>query len=53
MDNTHATPAEIDRARGEYADDDVAIDDDALCSRESKGVWIQAWVYLPYEQGNP
>ena len=36
----------IARARDEYADSDLAIDDDAKVSESDEGVWVQAWVWL-------
>jgi hypothetical protein len=41
-----ATPEELRAARDEYANDDVAIDDDAAVSRTDTGAWVQAWVYI-------
>lgn len=47
-----ATPEEIERARDEYATDDLEIDDDAIASRmdESQGgdngTWVNAWVWI-------
>ena len=44
-------------AREMYADpsnDDVEIDDDAQFSRAgSRGVWVQAWVYVSAQEFNP
>lgn len=44
-----ATPEEIERARSEYADDDINIDDGAAASRADDGVWVAAWVWLSEE----
>lgn len=38
--------AMIARAREEYANDDVEIDDDARLSEADEGCWVQAWVWL-------
>lgn len=52
---TKATPAEIQCARDNYANDDCEIDDDAQASRmdESRGgdngVWVAAWVWIQPE----
>lgn len=44
-----ATPEEIERAREEYATDDISIDAGAKASRADEGVWVAAWVWLPSE----
>lgn len=46
-----ATPAEVDRAREAYCDssEDIEIDDVAFTSRTDDGTWVQAWVWLPYD----
>ena len=36
----------IDKAREQYASDDLEIDDDAKVSESSEGAWVQAWVWL-------
>jgi hypothetical protein len=50
-----ATPAEIEAARDNYAigsDDNIEIDDGALVSRGDEGCFVQAWVWLKYEEEN-
>jgi len=52
IESDRATSEEIQRARELYANDDLAIDDDALASRpedclEGDHVWVQAWVRIP------
>lgn len=42
-----ATPAQLERARLLYGEDDVQIDEDAVVSETEDGVWVQAWVWLP------
>lgn len=37
----------IARARNEWADDDISIDDGAKVSVADDGAWVQAWVWLP------
>ena len=51
-DTDTATPAEIERARADYADEgQIEIDDEALCSRvDGEGTWVQAWVWLANEE---
>jgi hypothetical protein len=48
-----ATKAEIQTARERYAadsDNDIEIDDNAQATPSGeKGVWVQAWVYLPLQ----
>lgn len=44
---TLATPEQIARARGLYADDDCEIDDGARVSGADGGLWVAAWVWLP------
>ena len=44
-----ATPDEIDRAREQYADDDIQIDDGARASRTHDGLWVEAQVWLSEE----
>jgi hypothetical protein len=49
-----ASEQEIARARVLYADrsdDNVAVDDDAMTSPTDDGTWVQAWVWLPAEEG--
>jgi hypothetical protein len=36
----------IERARALYADDDLAVDDDAALSDAETHVWVSAWVYV-------
>ncbi len=36
-------------AREEWANDDLAVDDDCLFSEGDDGVWVQAWVFLNKE----
>jgi len=44
---TYATKAEIERARDEYGNDDIEIDDsNVLTSEGENGKWIAAWVWL-------
>jgi hypothetical protein len=38
--------SEIARAREEYVDDDLAIDDKPVTSDAGDGVWISAWVWV-------
>tara|TARA_R110000824_G_scaffold217366_1_gene403875 strand:- start:797 stop:973 length:177 start_codon:yes stop_codon:yes gene_type:complete len=40
----------IDRARNQFACDDIEIDNDAKVSESSDGVWVQAWVWLDNEE---
>lgn len=47
-----ATPEQIERASKLYGDDDCVIDDDATISEVDEGVWVQAWVWLPNEEGD-
>lgn len=44
-----ATAREIARARAEYQDIDIEIDDDAKVSRaeDGSGAWVAAWAWLP------
>lgn len=47
-----ATELEIEMARGQYADDECEIDDDAMTSRaeDGTGTWISAWVWTPTDE---
>lgn len=47
---TPATTEEIQRARDEYQNDDVEIDEGAEASHADGGVWVQAWVWLGDEE---
>jgi hypothetical protein len=47
-----ATPAQIDQARAVHQSDEVQIDNDALTSHAGNGIWVQAWVWLPKEEGD-
>jgi hypothetical protein len=40
----------IDRARNQFACDDIEIDNDAKVSKSSDGAWVQAWVWLDNEE---
>lgn len=40
----------IKKARAMYASDDVEIDDDAKVSSSDLGVYVQAWVWVPYPE---
>jgi hypothetical protein len=39
----------IQRARDEYASDDLEIDDNAVVSTGEDGSWVQAWVWVREE----
>lgn len=42
-----------DKARELYclgSDDNIEIDDNAGVSRTEIGVWVQAWVWVPFEE---
>lgn len=44
----------IDRARTTYAlpsNDNIEIDDNPRTSFGGDGVWVAAWVFVPYEAG--
>ena len=41
-----ANAVEIETARSFYADDDLAIHDDAAVSRADDGYWVGAWVWI-------
>lgn len=47
-----ATPAQVEAAREEWADDELEIDDEAMLSpaADGSGTWISAWVWM---QGTP
>ena len=50
--NENASEEEIERARLLYAlssNDNIEIDEEAKASRGNDGVWVAAWVFLPYE----
>jgi hypothetical protein len=51
-DRELATEDEIILARRKYASDTVEIDKGAKVSVAEKGVWVQAWVWLPNEEKN-
>lgn len=43
----------VEAARNRYAfpsDDNIEIDDDAKVTVTESGVWVQAWVYLTFEE---
>ncbi len=44
-----ATEEETQRARKEWAIDDLGIDDDAQVIRNEHGTWVNAWVYIRKE----
>lgn len=39
----------LQKARHSYLSDDIEIDDDAVLSETDDGVWVQAWVWIPFE----
>lgn len=41
-----AYAADVQRARDEYATDDVEIDDEPDISEAENGVWVAAWVWV-------
>lgn len=47
-----ATHAEIDAARSAYMhlDSDIEFDANARASTSDDGVWIQAWVRVPFDE---
>lgn len=48
---SQVTDAElIKRAQAMYASDDIEIDDDAKVSVADLGVFVQAWVWVPYPE---
>ena len=47
-----ATQAQIERARHEYANEDIGIDDDALVSESDDGVWVQGWLWIQNEDAD-
>lgn len=48
-DRELATEDEIRKAREIYETDDIQIDTPSRVSVAEKGVWVQAWVWLPNE----
>jgi hypothetical protein len=51
--NTKVLEAKRQLARDRYCtSDDIEIDDDALISVGDTGFWVQAWVYVPTEEGD-
>lgn len=49
-ERTQATPEKIETAREiarDFTDSDIQIDDDAVISEASYGVWVSAWIYIP------
>lgn len=51
MDGT-ADPALLKKARELYHEDgSIEIDDNAQISVGDEGTWVQAWVYVPHEEG--
>ena len=40
----------IAAAKEQYANDDCEIDDDARLLETGNGVWVQAWVWLAYDE---
>ena len=44
-----AYASEIEKAREKYATDEVEIDDDPVTSAGDEGVWVSAWVWMPYD----
>lgn len=43
----------LEAARRFYADDDIAIDDDAALSMADTHVWVSAWVRVPLPLEDP
>jgi hypothetical protein len=41
----------VNRAREMYANDSLEVDQDAQVSVSSEGSWVQAWVWVPAEDG--
>ena len=39
---------EIEKAREEFANDELEIDDDPVTSVSDEGVWVSAWVWVPH-----
>lgn len=56
-ERTKASPEQIEEARRLYADDDLAIDDDADLSpippEQGGGYWVSAWVYIDPDEESP
>jgi hypothetical protein len=40
----------VEKARAQYADDDIEIDRSPAISRASNGGWVAAWVWVDYEE---
>lgn len=40
-------PDHLAEARKQYANDRVKIEDDARMREAPKGVWVQAWLWVP------
>lgn len=41
----------VNRAREMYANGNLEVDQDAQVSVSSEGSWVQAWVWVPAEDG--
>lgn len=51
-ESAKASEQDIERARELYAvgsDNNIEVDGDAIVSEGDGGVWVQAWVWVPYE----
>ena len=50
--DAEADPALLKKARELYHEDGtIEIDDNAQISVGDEGTWVQAWVYVPHEEG--
>ena len=45
-----ASAKAIERARGDYCNDDIEIDDVPMVSIGDEGTWVQAWVFVRAEE---
>lgn len=43
---------EVEKARDLYETNDIQIDENAMISLATDGIWVQAWVWLSNEDGD-
>ena len=45
-----ATEEQVERARAIHGSDDLEIDRGACVAEAECGFWVQAWVWVPYDE---
>ncbi len=50
LKDQEAYAPELAQARQSYCDDDTSIDDQPIFSAGDDGVWVSAWVWVPFDE---